>query len=158
MAHNFRQEQILKLVRARAVHSQAELAAGLRRAGVATTQVTLSRDLKALGVVKMPAGYAELGAEGAALAPEAAVPDSDLRRVMREFARDLRPAQNLLVVKTASGAAPTVAAALDHAGWSEVAGTLAGDDTVLLVFANPRLRLSAERRLRHLLGGAVSQE
>lgn len=150
MVRNFRQEQILKLVRARAVHSQAELAGALRRAGVAATQVTLSRDLKALGVIKTPAGYAELDAEAPA-APAASVPE--LPHIMREFGRDLRPAQNLLVVKTAAGAAPTVAAALDQARWTEVAGSLAGDDTVLLVCANPRQRLAVERRLRALLGG-----
>ncbi|MGH9413861.1 MAG: arginine repressor [Terriglobales bacterium] len=151
MTSNYRQEQILKLVRERAVHSQAELAAALRRAGIAATQVTLSRDLKALGVIKTPTGYAVLGAGS----PTAAAPvpaDSALRHIVREFGRDLRPAQNLLVIKTASGAAPTVAAAVDRAGWSELAGTLAGDDTVLLVFANPRLRLTIERRLQELLG------
>ncbi|MGH9475278.1 MAG: arginine repressor [Terriglobales bacterium] len=150
MVGNFRQEQILKLVRARAVHSQAELAAALRRVGIAATQVTLSRDLKALGLVKTPAGYAELGLKQAP-APVLAVPAADLRHIMREFGRDLRPAHNLLVVKTSPGAAPIVAAILDRTAWEEVAGSLAGDDTVLLVFANPRLRLTVERRLRDLL-------
>ncbi len=153
MARNYRQEQILKLVRERAVHSQAELAAALRRAGIAATQVTLSRDLKALGVVKTPTGYAELGAEAPAAAAPAA---ADVKHIIHEFGRDLRPAQNLLVIKTASGAAPTVAAAVDRAGWNELAGTLAGDDTVLLVFANPRLRLTVERRLQELLSAHPS--
>ncbi|MGH9467495.1 MAG: arginine repressor [Terriglobales bacterium] len=153
MPRNYRQEQILKLVRAQPLHSQGELAAALRRAGVAATQVTLSRDLKALGVVKTAAGYAVLGEEpdGADAAPAGA--GAEAARIVREFTRDLRPAENLLVVKTAPGAAPTVAAALDGAGWNEIAGSLAGDDTVLLVCANPRLRLSVERRLRELLSG-----
>lgn len=155
MARNYRQEQILKLVRERGVHSQAELAAALRRAGVAATQVTLSRDLKALGVVKTPTGYTALDTEAPAAA--AATPAAaDVKHIVQEFGRDLRPAQNLLVIKTASGAAPTVAAAVDRAGWSELAGTLAGDDTVLLVFATPRLRLTVERRLQELLGAHPS--
>jgi transcriptional regulator of arginine metabolism len=145
----YRQEQILKLVQSRRLRSQAELAAALRRAGIAATQVTLSRDLKELGLVKTQAGYA-----GLEEAPSAA-PADDLAHVVGEFARDLRPAQNLLVVKTAPGAAPTVAAAIDRAGWAEIAGSLAGDDTVLLVCANPRLRLTAEHRLRDLLAGPV---
>lgn len=143
MSKRFRHEQILKLVRSHPVRSQAELAAGLRRAGVDSTQVTLSRDLKELGLVKTAAGYALLGT-----ATPAAEPGSGVGHIAQEFVRDLRPAHNLLVVKTAPGAAPTVAAALDGAGWAELAGSLAGDDTVLLVFANPRLRLLAERRLR----------
>lgn len=155
MGRNYRQEQILKLVRERAVHSQGELAGALRRAGIAATQVTLSRDLKALGVVKTPTGYAELGAEAPA-APAPAPAAADVKHILREFGRDLRPAQNLLVIKTAPGAAPTVAAAVDRAGWNELAGTLAGDDTVLLVFANPRLRLTVERRLQELLGAQPS--
>ncbi|MGH9417239.1 MAG: arginine repressor [Terriglobales bacterium] len=143
MSKHFRHEQILKLVRTHPVRSQAELAAGLRRAGVDSTQVTLSRDLKELGLVKTAAGYALLGAASAAREPA-----GGLGHIAQEFVRDLRAAHNLLVVKTAPGAAPTVAAALDQAGWPELAGSLAGDDTVLLVFASPRLRLTVERRLR----------
>jgi len=153
VAKNFRQEQILKLIAGRPLHSQTELASALRRAGVAATQVTLSRDLKELGVVKTGAGYAVLAAPSAVAAGAAAAgAPTELGHILREFGRDLRPAQNLLVVKTAAGAAPTVAAALDRANLREVAGSLAGDDTVLLVFANPRLRLNVEQRLRQLLG------
>lgn len=151
MSKAFRQEQILKLVRARPVRSQTELAAALRRAGVEATQVTLSRDLKELGLVKTPAGYA--GMESAAAATEEPAPE--LEHIAREFVRDLRPAQNLLVVRTEAGAAPTVAAALDRAEWAELAGSLAGDDTVLVICANPRLRFTVERRLRALLAGPV---
>jgi transcriptional regulator of arginine metabolism len=152
MAKNFRQEQILKLIAERPLHSQTELAAALRRAGVAATQVTLSRDLKELDVVKTAAGYAVLKAAAPATPAAPAAAAGELGHILREFGRDLRPAQNLLVVKTAPGAAPTVAAALDRANLREVAGSLAGDDTVLLVFANPRLRLNVEQRLRQLLG------
>lgn len=144
----FRQEQIRKLVSAHPVRSQTELAAALRRAGVEATQVTLSRDLKELGLVKTPSGYA-----GLEPGPELVAPAAELGHIAREFVRDLRPAQNLLVLKTDAGAAPTVAAALDRAGWDEVAGSLAGDDTVLVVFATPRQRLAAEQRLRGLLAG-----
>jgi transcriptional regulator of arginine metabolism len=131
------------------VHSQAELAEALRRAGVAATQVTLSRDLKKLGLVKTAAGYAVLGA--AERRPQVeAVPA--WAHVVREFVRDLRAAQNLLVVKTEPGAAPTVAAALDTARWTELAGSLAGDDTVLLVCENVRRRMQIEQRMRSLVG------
>jgi len=149
VSRNSRQEQILKVIGARPVHSQAELAEALRRAGVAATQVTLSRDLKKLGLVKTAAGYAVLGA--AERRPQVeAVPA--WAHVVREFVRDLRAAQNLLVVKTEPGAAPTVAAALDTARWTELAGSLAGDDTVLLVCENVRRRMQIEQRMRSLVG------
>lgn len=148
MSKNFRHEQILKVIGARPVRSQAELAEALRRSGVAATQVTLSRDLKQLGLVKTSAGYAALGETPPAAAPAA----PEWARVVREFVRDVRPAQNLLVVKTDPGAAPTVAAALDTARWTELAGSLAGDDTVLLICENVRRRLQIEQRLRGLVG------
>ncbi len=147
VSKNFRHEQILKVIGARPVRSQAELAEALRRSGVAATQVTLSRDLKQLGLVKTAAGYAAVGESP--VAPSAA---PEWARAVREFVRDLRPAQNLLVVKTDPGAAPTVAAALDAARWTELAGSLAGDDTVLLICENVRRRLQIEQRLRGLVG------
>lgn len=148
VSKTYRHEQIRKLIRSRALRSQAELAEALRRAGVPATQVTLSRDLKELGLVKTPAGYQD-SHSGLVAAPAAA---PEWTHVAREFIRDLRPAQNLLVVRTDPGAAPTVAAALDTARWSEVAGSLAGDDTVLLVCENVRRRMQVEQRLRGLVG------
>ncbi len=146
MSKAYRQEQILKLAHARAFRSQAQLARALRRAGLAATQVTLSRDLKELGLVKTPEGYARLGEN--APAPPAEI---ELARIAAEFVRDLRPAQNLLVVKTDPGAAPRVGAALDAAGWPGLAGTLAGDDTVLLIAPDNAACAALRRRLRQLL-------
>lgn len=144
MSKAYRQEQILKLVRSRPVHSQAELAAALRRAGLAATQVTLSRDLKELGLVKTPEGYAPM---------EAALPaaGSEVARILREFVRDVRPAQHLLAVRTDPGAAPRVGAAIDAEGWSELVASLAGDDTLLLVCENNAACATLARRLRRLL-------
>lgn len=148
MSKAYRQQQIVNLVRSRPIHSQAELAAALRRAGLATTQVTLSRDLKEMGLVKTPEGYAARAPDGAASAAAAA---SESERVLREFVRDVRPAQNLLAVRTDPGAAPRVGAALDAEGWSELVASLAGDDTVLLVCETAQSRATLERRLRRLL-------
>jgi transcriptional regulator of arginine metabolism len=156
VSKTFRHEQIRKLLRARPLRSQAELALALHRAGVETTQVTLSRDLKELGLVKTPAGYVGLGGvEAVAPAGEtgagttAAISHSE--HILAEFVRDLRRAGNLLVVKTAAGAAATVGAALDAAGWPELAGSLAGDDTVLVICEDARRRGLVERRLREAL-------
>lgn len=149
MSKVYRQEQILKLIRARPLHSQAELAEALHKAGLSATQVTLSRDLRELGLVKTPAGYALVND---AAASEAA-PAAELARILREFVRDVRPAQNLLLLKCDPGAAARVGVALDAARWGELAGSIAGDDTILLVCENSRRRLALERRLQALLKG-----
>ncbi len=150
MSKAYRHEQILKLIRSHPVHSQTELGAALERRGLRTSQVTLSRDLRDLGLVKSAGGYVVVAPAGAAPAHEPG-PAAELGRVLREFARDLRPAQNLVVIKTEPGAAPTVAAALDAENWREVVGSLAGDDTVLLISSDAAAVRRLLRRLRGLL-------
>ena len=125
MSKSYRQGQILKLIRSRRVHTQEELARELRRLGVSATQVTLSRDIRELGLVKTAEGYAQT--------PAAAPAGPDFAAVAREFLLDVRMAQNLLVLRTPPGHANALASALDHADWPEVTGTIAGDDTVLIV-------------------------
>lgn len=125
MNKSFRQGQILKLIRARQLHTQGELAKELRRAGIAATQVTLSRDIRELGLVKTSHGYAQTAA------PAPSGPDA--ASVAREFLQDVRIAQNLLVLRTPPAHANVLASALDRAEWPEVVGTVAGDDTVLVV-------------------------
>jgi transcriptional regulator of arginine metabolism len=126
MNKSYRQGQILKLVRSHRLHTQEELAAALRLEGISATQVTLSRDIHELGLVKTGDGYSQTPGPSA---PPAPAFDS----VAREFLLDVRLAQNLLVLRTPPGHASALASALDHANWPEVAGTIAGDDTVLVV-------------------------
>jgi transcriptional regulator of arginine metabolism len=121
----YRHGQILKLVRSRHLRTQEELAAALRHHGISATQVTLSRDIRELGLVKTPDGYSQTPG------PPAPAPAFDT--VAREFLLDVRVAQNLLILRTPPGHANALASALDHADWPEVAGTIAGDDTVLVV-------------------------
>lgn len=141
----FRQEQILKLIRSRPFHSQSELAEALRENGVETTQVTLSRDLKELALVKTPAGYAEMETAPASSSMQ------DLVHILQNFVRDIRRAQNLLVLKTDPGAAQTVAVTLDSEEWDELVGSLAGDDTVLLICEDDRHSRTVEKKLRELI-------
>ena len=125
MNKSYRQGQILKMIRAHRVQTQEELASLLETAGIAATQVTLSRDIRELGLVKSPHGYAE---------PSATPPAGpDFTAVARESVLDVRIAQNLLVLRTPPAMANPLASALDHADWPEVTGTIAGDDTVLVV-------------------------
>ena len=144
MNKSFRQGQIRQIIRGRNVHTQEELAAALEAQGIRATQVTLSRDIREMGIVKTPDGYRELGALG-----EGGASGEVARQAVEEYLRDVRLAQNLLVLKTDPGNANALAVALDRARWPEVVGTIAGDDTVLVVAPdNPsaetlRLRLAA---------------
>jgi len=128
MNKSYRQSQILKLIRNRSLHTQDELARALRALKIPATQVTLSRDIRELGLVKTPAGYTSGGANG-----ETSPPGPDVATLAREVLREVRQAQNLLVLRTPPANANALAAALDHADWPEVTGTIAGDDTVLVV-------------------------
>jgi len=122
----FRQGQILNLIRQKQIRTQQELAGELARLGIRTTQVTLSRDIRELGLVKTAEGYRQVEAPARSKGPLFAT-------VAAEFLLDVRAARNLIVLKTSPGNANTVAAALDREDWPEVVGTIAGDDTVLVV-------------------------
>ena len=124
MSKSYRQGQILKLVRSQRILTQDELAQGLREMGISATQVTLSRDIRDLRLVKTREGYQEM-------APEEKGPG--LQLLAAEFVLDVRTAQNLVVVRTAPGNANSVAVALDGERWPEVVGTLAGDNTIVVI-------------------------
>jgi transcriptional regulator of arginine metabolism len=122
---SYRQGQILKLIRTKPIHTQEELAQQLKDTyGIQTTQVTLSRDMRELGLVKTADGYSQV-------APAAAGPS--VASIAAEFLWDVRSAQNLVVLKTSPAHASSVAVALDNEEWPEVVGTIAGDDTVLVI-------------------------
>jgi transcriptional regulator of arginine metabolism len=124
MSKSFRQGQILKLIRAKTIGTQEELAQELKKIGVPATQVTLSRDIRDLGLAKTPEGYRQITpSEGGPHLPTLAA----------EFLQDVRLAQNLVVLKTSPGHANSVAVALDDEEWPEVVGTLAGDDTIVVI-------------------------
>ncbi len=124
MNKSYRQGQILKLIHSHHPHTQEDLAKALRAIGIPATQVTLSRDIRELGLVKTADGYARGASESSG---------PDVITLAREFVQDIRVAQNLLVLRTPAGHANSVAVALDQANWPEVTGTIAGDDTILVV-------------------------
>jgi len=124
MNKTYRQGQILRLIRSKKVYTQEALAGELGTLNIQTTQVTLSRDIRELGLVKTPDGYREVAG---------AAPGPDVDSVIAEFLLEARVAQNLLVLKTPPGYANSLASALDHSDWKEIVGTIAGDDTILVV-------------------------
>jgi transcriptional regulator of arginine metabolism len=142
MTKSFRHGQILNLIRSRSIFTQDELARALKETGVDATQVTLSRDMRELGLVKTADGYRELGSESAAL---------QFATLAAEFLRDVRLAQNQVVLKTAPGHASSVAVALDDEEWPEVVGTIAGDDTILVICPDPKVAEVVKTRLLGLL-------
>ncbi len=141
----FRQGQILKLVSSERIGSQEDLRRRLAQFQMRVNQATLSRDLHELKLVKTAQGYRQLSA--AAEEP----PAPPLAQVLREFLTDLRPAQNLLVLKTPPGGAQPIAFALDREAWKEIAGTVAGDDTILLILPSNKVRIAVQKRIEDLL-------
>jgi transcriptional regulator of arginine metabolism len=142
MTKTYRQGQILKLIRSRKVFTQEELAQELKREGIAATQVTLSRDLRDLRLVKTREGYQEM-------APEESGPG--FRLLASEFLLDVLRAQNLVILKTAPGHANSVAVALDREGWPQIVGTIAGDDTILVITPDNPTAEDVQEKLLELL-------
>jgi transcriptional regulator of arginine metabolism len=143
MNKSYRQGQILRLIKGRKIHTQEQLAGALAEHGIHATQVTLSRDIRELGLVKTPEGYRQV--------EQPAGPG--IAAMAGEFLWDARVAQNLLVLKTAPGHASSVAISLDQEDWPEVIGTIAGDDTVLVVCPDSGLAGALQRKLLRFLQG-----
>lgn len=143
MNKNFRQSRILEIIQRKSIHTQEELADELRAVDIQATQVTLSRDIKELGLVKTPEGYRAM----TVVAPKA----PGFATVASEFVTDIRLAQNLLVLKTAPGNANSVAVAFDREGWPGVVGTIAGDDTILIITPDNDAARAMGERVRELL-------
>lgn len=146
MNKTFRQGQILKLIHAKRILTQDELARELEKGyGIRTTQVTLSRDIRELGLLKTPEGYRQVTTPTGGPA---------FGTVAAEFLRDARVAQNLVVLKTSPGNANALAVALDKEEWPEAVGTLAGDDTILVVAPDSH----TAQKLREKLLGFLERE
>lgn len=148
-----RQSAILELVSGRPVRSQDALRRLLAAMGIRATQATISRDVKELGLVKHAADGAYQSVRGAA-AP--AIPDERVRRAVAEYLRRVERVQQLLVLKTDPGQAQPLAFALDHAAWPEIVGTVAGDDTVLVVLRTESSARTVGRRVERWVAGQES--
>jgi transcriptional regulator of arginine metabolism len=139
-----RHAAILKVVRDRRIESQDELREALATEGFNVTQATLSRDIRELGLAKLsdPQGGAFY------THPHRAAVRPDLAQILPTLLVSVDGVGPFLVLKTASGSAGAVTEALDQAGWSEVIGTIAGDDTVLVITRSQRLREAVASRIQ----------
>jgi len=142
----FRHGQILRLVSGERIGNQEELRRRLAAQKMRVTQATLSRDLQELRLVKTQEGYKQSSA-----LPEEPTPLPPLARALAEFLLDMRPAENLLVLKTPPSGAQPLAAAVDAAKFAEIVGTIAGDDTVLIITTTRKTRESLQRKIEALV-------
>lgn len=146
MDHVYRRNQILDILRTEDTLTQKDLRRALAQRGIRVTQATVSRDIEELGLVKTREGYR---APGPVEVPAQAQPSLDV--ILKEFLREARQAVNLVIVKTHPGSAHTVAVALDSTGWTELLGTVAGDDTIFLATAGARQAASVRKRIQQML-------
>jgi transcriptional regulator of arginine metabolism len=147
-----RQHRVAQLLEKGLVTSQSELVRLLGEQGVEVTQVTVSRDLEELGAVKVrkPGGAQAYALPGDP--QDQPAPEVHLRRVLGEWVANVTSSANLVVVRTPPGCAHVVASALDRAGLAEIAGTVAGDDTVVVVAAESVKGAALARKLAVLAG------
>lgn len=129
---SFRQAAILEIVASDPVHSQEALRQRLVSSGFDVTQATLSRDIKELGLVKRASDSAYQRPE-ATVTSRAEVSEQALRRAVAEYLRAVTIVEQLVVLRTDAGLAQPLALAIDRAALPEVAGTIAGDDTILVI-------------------------
>jgi transcriptional regulator of arginine metabolism len=148
-----RHNAIRDLVASSSVTNQDEMRRKLRRRGFAVTQATLSRDIHELRLSKGPSGYSLPGRNGDNGGVSAVEDDSppSVAEMIESFGLRVRQAMNQVVVGTVMGGAQPFAAALDYEEWPEVVGTVAGDDTVLVICPDPRRAGEVEARLRTFL-------
>jgi transcriptional regulator of arginine metabolism len=147
-----RERRIREIIAEQPVGTQEELAAALRRHRLPVTQATVSRDIKRLGLVKVTVGDGH---------PRYVVPDRPspvdvlrrLRHAATEYVLSVDAGEDLVVIHTLTGRANAVAAAVDEMRWDDVVGTVAGDDTILVVPRRRAVRDTLLRRFRRLLEG-----
>lgn len=145
-----RQREIVRIVRTQSVETQAELAAALQKAGHPVSQPTLSKDMAELGLIKVPSsdtGYRYQVAKQDGVERRG----RRLHLALSEFLVAWERAGQLLVLKTVAGHAAGVAWALDGAEWSEIVGTVAGEDTVLVVARTPAQARKVGKHVERIL-------
>lgn len=145
-----RQAAILRIVRDRRIHNQEDLRQALAGEGYAVTQATLSRDIRELGLVKG-------GADGAYQTPEQPAANGHgskalLQRGLSEYLTRVDRVQQMLVLRTGAGQAQLLGVALDRAHLPEIVGTIAGDDTILVIAPDVRRARSLVKRLETIAG------
>jgi transcriptional regulator of arginine metabolism len=148
----YRQKKIAELVRSRSIETQEDLATALRDAGFSVTQATVSRDIKDMGLIKVTgeknSSYYVLPGRDVLRYSE-----DRMKRLFAGSVQSIDSSENLIIIKTLPGEAQGVASAIDHSGWPEIIGTVAGDDTIMVVVKPKSMTTMVQNRFNHLAGG-----
>ncbi|HTJ74714.1 MAG TPA: arginine repressor [Acidimicrobiales bacterium] len=147
-----RQHRVARMLEEHAVTSQDQLVELLAADGVVASQVTVSRDLEELGAVKVRMAGGETVYAIPELPKDRITPENHLKRVLGDWVVEVAHSANLVVLRTPPGSAHVVGSALDRAGLADILGTVAGDDTVLVVASERAGGESVARRLSELAG------
>tara|TARA_B100000929_G_scaffold49534_2_gene35947 strand:+ start:3799 stop:4272 length:474 start_codon:yes stop_codon:yes gene_type:complete len=152
MSKSQRQHLLAKILEEQAVSSQAKLVELLKAEGIEVTQATLSRDLEELGAVKVRVPVGDSIYAVPDNPTERVLPVDYLRRVLGEWLVEVSVSNNIVVLRTPPGSAHVVASAVDRASLPEIIGTVAGDDTVILVAASDTTGEKVSEKLKDLAG------
>lgn len=147
----WRSKKILEIIKEKDISTQEELVQELRKSGFSVTQATVSRDIKELGLIKVPGGA---GVSRYTLPGETVNTwnDDRLKRLFKSSVISMDSSENLIIIKTLPGEAQGVASAVDNAQWPEIIGTVAGDDTILVVTKPKKLTHVVMRKFASLTG------
>ncbi|MHB8075054.1 arginine repressor [Desulfosporosinus fructosivorans] len=146
-----RQMKVQEIITKEIIHTQEDLAERLHLAGFNVTQATVSRDIKEMGLIKVPSA----GDDYCYAVPTEVHPTNlqdRLKRVLRETMVSINDTESLVVIRTIPGNAHALAAVLDNCNWEEIIGTVAGDDTILLVIKPKEAVSTVLERITTLLG------
>lgn len=148
-----RQRKILEIISKQIIETQEELANALKASGYDVTQATVSRDIKELGLIKVPAGENVYRYAVPQESPKANLSNyyNRLERLFRDSVTSIDNSENLIVVRTLPGTAHAVASCIDHIDWKEIIGTVAGDDTILIIVKPKEAVSSVLERFQKLL-------
>lgn len=146
MDNLYRRNQILDIIRTESPSTQTQLRRRLAERGIRVTQATVSRDIEELGLVKTRDGYRLPDASNPPPQPQPV-----LSVILKEFVREVKQANSLVIVRTHPGNAHSVAVALDSTQWVDIIGTVAGDDTIFLATSGSRNAASVRKKILDVL-------
>jgi len=142
----------VEFIKEQEISTQEELVEALQNAGFSVTQATISRDIKELGLIKVPgsSGMSRYTLPGEAVNPRN---EDRMKRLFQDAVISLDNSENLIVIKTLPGEAQGVASTIDNVGWPEVIGTVAGDDTILIIIKTKKFTHATMKKFISLTGG-----
>lgn len=146
-----RQMKIQEVISKEIIRTQEELAERLRQAGYDVTQATVSRDIKELGLIKVPS-HGDEYRYAMSIESHPANHLERLKRLLRETVISMNDSENLVLIRTIPGNAHALASLLDNSNWDDVIGTVAGDDTILLVVKPKEVTSEVLARINSLMG------